>query len=682
MAYARVMLVGPGGVGKSSLLQGLMNLTLTEAANSTQLADLVTVKPQQSSVPQQLMAKATDDDKPWVRVTDNDEINELVGLVLLVANVASGVTKSSRFRQYLQGAATYAASHLRKFNQNISDDYRQQISSVKNKVVREVFSRAIELAKANPHAQAPESEIMTNVWDCAGQSVYLDILSAFLTPKTIFMLLYDARKDLDDRCIILSHQHGQITQRQVQNMSYLEMLFQWMASIHVTLTDKSSGSIPDYPRIITVGTHGDDPQVRAHKKEIIEKLSQKCECKAFTHLVGKGFIVNNRSAGKGDHEDSTFKKLRKEVHQFTSQSSVTIATPVAWVLFRKVLQKVAKNQPVLTYEEALEVATSCAIPSASFKSVLKFYHDVAVFLYFDHIPSLKGFVFASPQWLVKQLAMVLALEGHEKVHNPALWKLLREKGILVEPLYKGVWKENGLPDEATMDLLEKCCLAAPIDTKREVHPFTGKEYFVASALPLCSDNQLNVSMLQRNVNNACTLHLLFNTRYVPPGYLTRLVTALSKNKKCHISFSHGIYRNQFKLDFAPDEVNSIDEIMITQHIMSVHVNVSRLLQRKSHNLPFSVSCHKIMKTILACSSDIERWLPSIEVTTAFACDKCFSDDHFIKFDPHKTTTQSQLKCEENKICTFNPSQQHWLLPKEAVKLMLLYLSIELHPCTL
>ena len=185
-----------------------------------------------------------------------------------------------------------------------------------------------------------------------------------------------------------------------------------------------------------------------------------CEDKAFTHLVGKGYIVNNTSAGKGDNEDPTFKELRKEVHQFTSQSCVTIATPVTWVLFRKVFQKVAKTQPVLTYEKALEVATSCSIPPASFKSVLKFYHDVAVFLHYDHIPSLAGYVIASPQWLVKQLAKLLALEGFEEVHNPALWKPLRESGILVEPLYKEVWRESGLPEKSIMDLLEKCLLAA------------------------------------------------------------------------------------------------------------------------------------------------------------------------------------------------------------------------------
>ena len=660
VAYARVMLVGPGGVGKSSLLRGLMNLPLLQAANSTQLADLITVKPQQ------LMTKATDKTMPWIEVTDDDEINEIVGLILLVANVEKRVTKSSRFQKFLERAAAYA-TNIRIYE---LDEFRQQISRIKNDVVRKVFSRAIEKAKRNPRAQAPETEIITNVWDCAGQLVYLDILSAFLTPKTIFMLLYDARKNLDDRCIILSHHHGQVIDDQEQNMSYLEILFQWMASIHITLADNTSGTIPEYPQIITVGTHGDDPQVEVHKGEIIETLSKKCEGKAFTHLIRNGYVVNNSLAGKGNNEDSTFKELRKDVYEFTSQSSITIATPVAWVLFRKVVQQAALIKPILSREEALEIAISCSIPPDSFYSVLKFYHDVAIFLYFDHIPSMKDYVIASPQWLVKQLAKVLALEGFEEYHYPALWNLLREKGILMEPLYTQVWKESGLPDEAIMDLLEKCGLAAPVDTQGKIHSYPGKEYFVPSALPLCSDSQLRVS-IQNTVKEACTLHLLFNTRYVPPGYLIRLVTALSRNKKCHISFVHGMYRNQFMLHFAGDEQNYIDKITISQHITSVRVDVSRSGQRRPLIPPFSTACREIMKIILKCSLEIEQWLPSIKVSTALACNECSTDDHFIEIDPDTTTTLSQLTCQGNKVCTFNPSQQHWLQisPRDEVQLM-------------
>ena len=658
MAYARVMLVGPGGVGKSSLLRGLMNLPLPPA-NSTQVAELLTVKPQANtqSTATQLWARATDNDKPWVKVTDDDEINEVVGLILLVANVSQGLTKSSRFVQLLQGAAAYAVSKLKSTNEKISEDYRQQISSIKNEVVHDVLSRALELDKDSLD-QAPEVEMWVRVWDCAGQSVYLDILSAFLTPKTLFMLLYDARKDLDDKCISLSHKNDQITQEQKQIYSYMEMLSQWMATIQVTLTEEASGSIPEYPRILTVGTYGDDPHVSANKDEIIERLISKFEGKAYLHLVGKGFIVNNKSAGKGDDEDPTFKELRREVHQFASQSSVTIATPVAWVLFRKVLEKVAQQNPVLTYDEALEVAISCSIPPDAFNSVLGFYHDVSVFLHYKHIPSMKGYVIANPQWLVKRLADLLSLEGFENtLISQALWKPLHQFGIVVEPLFREVWKGSPLPEEAIMDLLEKCLLAAPIDTKHKVHRFPGAEYFVPSALPLCPGDKLKSH--HENAKGT-SLHLLFSTGYVPPGYLTRLAVALSKEKKCHISFSHGNYRNQLTFLYG-DESNKIDKGIVTQHVTSVDISVSRLVDRKSHNLPFYVTCHKILNTILACSSDVRQWLPNIKIHAAFECITCSSKDdhHFIEIPPD-ATTRSHFICQKGSVCFLTSTQQYWV----------------------
>ena len=77
VAYARVMMVGPGGVGKSSLLRGLMNQELLQA-ESTILADTTTVKPQ-------FWAKAGESvDSYWAEVTDQDEIEELAGLFRLV----------------------------------------------------------------------------------------------------------------------------------------------------------------------------------------------------------------------------------------------------------------------------------------------------------------------------------------------------------------------------------------------------------------------------------------------------------------------------------------------------------------------------------------------------------------------------------------------------------------------
>ena len=70
-------MVGPGGVGKSSLLSGLMNQQLLQA-ESTILADTKTVKPQ-------FWAKAGESaDSYWAEVTYQDEIKELAALFQLV----------------------------------------------------------------------------------------------------------------------------------------------------------------------------------------------------------------------------------------------------------------------------------------------------------------------------------------------------------------------------------------------------------------------------------------------------------------------------------------------------------------------------------------------------------------------------------------------------------------------
>ena len=67
-------MIGPGGVGKSSFLRGLMNQSLARHARSTILADTKTVKPQ-------FWAKAGESaDSYWSEVTDQDEIKELAEL--------------------------------------------------------------------------------------------------------------------------------------------------------------------------------------------------------------------------------------------------------------------------------------------------------------------------------------------------------------------------------------------------------------------------------------------------------------------------------------------------------------------------------------------------------------------------------------------------------------------------
>ena len=654
-AYARVMCIGPGGIGKSSLLRSLMNLPLkAESASSTQLADTVTVKPVSS---QWLNGDGTF----WREVTDNDELMELVGLVqLVVVKAHAGEVESSQYIEMMKEKL------LRRKRYLIPRD--DSIESVQREIVRDILTRAIQIAKSNPNVQAPLVEVLLCSWDCGGQAVFLDILPAFLTPRTVFLSVYDARRKLTDPCLIQSFKDGKVIAQQYHNATTLELLLEWMASIYAMLgISKSDAVIPKFPRIIPVGTHGDDPDVKARKEEIISNLTFEYQNKAFAHLVKKGVIVDNTTAGKSENEDPGFEYIRRQVHDLAS-NELAVATPVAWVLFRRVFQKVVKSSesPIVSLKLAKEVALACNNPEESIPSMLQFYHDLSVFFHYTAVPSLKDHVIADPQWLVNEIAKLLAPKGFEEVDMPALWKPLRERGILVQPLYEEVWKDSELSSQALIDLLVHFKIAAPILQKEYVYP--GKEYYVPCVLPILRSEAATSTSLQIAVSGtavikqAAPLHLLFNTHHVPPGYFSRLAIALSSDSKCHVLLRHESYCNRVSILYGEPE-RRINQITLTKKEFSVRIDFVRIQPRQSLDPSFASTCRDVMKIIQNNSQSVLEWFPGIHSRMGFVCDECPNEDdgkqHFVDIFPD-TSTSSLLICSELKCFTMTTEHQYWL----------------------
>ena len=302
-AYARVMFVGPGGIGKSSLLNGLMSKGLP-VAESTQLADTMTVKP----ATKKWLSAGAGSNSFWREVTDNDETMEIVGLVHLVARASAGHSTSSRFISLLDPTAS-KSSHTDDKSVDVTYGHSEMtlkhkyhnIVTVQKKVVNDILMQAVEIARENPNAEAPEEDVLINIWDCGGQPIFLDILPAFLTQRTMFLLFYDARRSLTEPCIIRTFHGGKLVNEQQHKATTLELMLEWMSSIHAMLGLTESGeTVPKFPRIIPVGTHGDDPQVKDKKDVIIHQLNSECKERAFVHLLKESIIIDNTTAGQGE----------------------------------------------------------------------------------------------------------------------------------------------------------------------------------------------------------------------------------------------------------------------------------------------------------------------------------------------------------------------------------------------
>ena len=639
IAYARIMLIGPGGVGKSSLLHGLMNLPLPHEAYSTQLADTYTLK-RTGRPAETFWAKQVGG--YWVKVTDQDEIDELVHLVKTVNK-----KNQSELHQEIGASGSSGQKFAHSDVQPIVTELAANLKSGKN-----VFISG--------------TEVYMRVWDCGGQPVFLDILPAFLTARTLFLLMFDARHDLRQPCTYLTHHKGKAKEEQ-EEITTLELLTQWMATIHATLlkrdsSDSEHSSVDKeerFPQILPIGTHGDDAKVKAANEDdaIFDPLTSACADKAFMHLVLDGLVVDNTTAGKGSEEDPSFQAIRDIADKFAS-TDVAIRTPVRWVLFRKVFERYAKGKPVVPLEKVKELGRECDIPEEAMDSVLAFYHDLAVFFHYKEVPSLREVVIADPQWLVRQMAKILALKGFEIVKKRNLWKLLREDGILVQPLYERVLgtQEELLPQEI-IDLLEHFLIIAEIRTTGKHSVRNAREYFTPSLLPRCPSNKSSY-LATSKIQSAAPLHLIFNTKYLPPGFFTRLAAVLSKHQKCQVDFTNKIYRNEVKYLFGAAG-QQVDKLVVTEKKFSICVQVQRVSTRSFKYPTFISTCSELFQILQDSFEDVKKWLPQIDVNFALECEKCV--DCFISLSVHRyITPTTSLLCQGNVRTILNSDQKFWL----------------------
>ena len=600
VAYSRIMLIGSAGVGKSSLKRGLMHLPFDARINSTIIADVQSLRPDIQSIQPNVpslrpvgleWAMAGDEcNKGWRGVTPEDEIEELAQLISIVYKQPEDRGTS---------LALKAASALFSQVTSITSDALQEIiSSKKKQMVEEILSPAIKRAREMRHYDIEHTKPhpFFHVWDCGGQPIFLEVLPAFLTSRTMFLLLFDASIDFNTRLKAIQYQQGKKIEEGEVNMTTLELMEGWMANIHGHLAKYDDrGGLVEYPRIVAVGTRGDKltitekSEVKANLVRCLEDTSKSQKDKTFLRLLMDVVIVDNTTSGNGEDEDEAYQYLRKEIYDFTSEKLV-VRTPIKWVLFRKVLRSLAEiSVNTITLREACAIGIACNITPEDVPSVLKFYHELGVILYYSRIKGLQEKVILNPKWFVECLGKVLTLQGREEFEQRDMWKLFHEKGILVQPLYVAVWKEcEGMNPEEMVQLLVSFHLAAEVQTD-EFSERQSKQFFVPAVLPTGDPSS---ALPPGYYHRATPLHITFGTGYVIPGFFTRLVTTMAESPQCQLYFRDGIFRNRVTLEFGDIKL-PINRITLTELSNAIQVELLRYIPDAPTLMPIQKSCQDL-----------------------------------------------------------------------------------------
>ena len=550
-----------------------------------------------------------------------------------------------------------------------SEVLHDQVEHFERTVSRNILQQAVNKAYYLRYGNTSESSFVMqpflHVWDCGGQPVFLETLPAFLTSRTMFLLLFDASKDFSSRWQSVVYQDGQEITGEMQNESTLDLLQQWMANIHANLTTEG---IADYPRIMTIGTHGDllTPDQREAKKQ---EFKQHCKDKAYFDLIDDVLIVDNTSAKKPgeEGEDPQFAVIRSKISEFTTEK-LAVKAPVSWVLFRKVIQGVGKN--VVSLEDAHAIGVACKIPQEDVVNALLFYHELGVILFYPHIKGLQDSVIINPQWFVKVLGKILVLEGRKEYSKTArMWEALQEDGVLLSPLYLDVWSDaEGVDPQGIIELLVHCYLAAPMEAQQYRHDFPeAEQYFIPAVLKIDSSpiSPATFGYVQR----ATPLHITFNTKFVHPGFFTRLSTSLIQSLKWQILLDEVVYRNRLEFSFQ----GSLDDtVVLTNMPHAFEVDVLHYSDGSSVLPPHEV-CRDILHSLKECIEKVCDALGSVKTKIEFVCSskKCLSQGkppHYLGGVKDGHTQDMPLFCGSGRRGgrrAPTPEEACWFLPKKS-----------------
>ena len=592
VAYARLMFLGAAGVGKTSFKRSLMKEPYNPNINSTIISDVHSLRP----IGREWQSLGREDEEKWREVTEEDELDEMAELLAAVHQKKSSLHEFSS--KVIDATKLFPDSRMLRTSSISKEKVEEFEKSHVQSLLTEATARASSISKRSEGNITPQPFL--HIWDCGGQPIFLEILPAFLTSRTMFLLLYDASKSFKEKWQAVQTVQGEKRFEEEGSITTIDLLLNWLSNIHIHLAKyDEKGALLNYPRVLCIGTHGDKLKAmgQAHDQKI-QEIESYCRGKPFEILINGFHIVDNTTAGSGEGEDINFSKVRSAIRDFT-YNKLIVKTPISWILFRKIIQ--ALKETVISLEKAHAIGIACKIPSDVVPKVLLFYHDLGVLLFYPHIAGLENVVILSPKWFVDALGKVLTLKGREDHETRLMWDLLRNKGILVQPLYVAAWREvEALDPESLINLLVRFRLAAEVKTDQFYDPCV-KQYFLPLVLPSVKETSVPSGYLQR----ATPLHLTFRTKFVPPGFFTRFIATIAESRLCQISFDKGVFRNQVKIKFGDPP---IDQVILSELPHAIQVDVLRYAPESNSLSKFTHVCQKLHSFLVKVAKDVDACL--------------------------------------------------------------------------
>ena len=502
-----------------------------------------------------------------------------------------------------------------------------------------------------------EDDMYSVLWDFAGESVYYETHTLFLTPRAIFLLAYDLSQDPYEKVLSEKKQgrYGVIVDR-IGTKTNLDYLDYWMTSVSSVSSQVKDNEVHSVlpnklPCVFLVCTNADRPSGGEDPKVLACKVYGELRKKPYsTHLCGKFEVDNTKSSQKP--ECPGVSRLREKIREVAKKlPQMQEFIPIKWLKFEKKLRKFLNNgHQWITIEKAKETAyNDCQIhDDEEFKTALDFLHDQKILIHFDNTDELNKFVFLDLQWLIDVMKKVITIKPYDDDDDDTefedLWRKLEEEGILEEKLLKHVWgpliREHAV-FRSLIEIMENfsllCSWPASDDFER---------YLVPSMLISHPPQEITQLIASAQIPS---LFIKFNPGQVPVRLFPRLVTQFLLLGKDGFwsSLNPQLYQNFARLYIAKDDKCSV--------VLSCH---SSLIEVVVHggNDSFEVSCaQSVFGQLLLILERMRKeffWLKGMRYQAGVLCTVCCHGKKVKFCSKHRTND-----CEREDCLHFIPESE-------------------------
>jgi small GTP-binding protein len=224
-------------------------------------------------------------------------------------------------------------------------------------------------------------KFLVNFWDFGGQEIYHATHQFFLTKRSLYLFVWEARTDAD----LLSFDY-------------------WLNTVKVL-----SASSP----VIVIQNKIDE-----RKKSINQDFWKKL----FPNIVEYHDVSAIEAIGVDGLKLAITREIEKLPH-------IGDLLPKRWIIIRQQMEKLDVN--FITYSQYKDICTEFGMNEAQADRLSEYYHDLGVFLNFKQNPILRHTIFLKPEWATNAVYKVIdnpsVKDNYGKFHFRQLTDIWRDK---------------------------------------------------------------------------------------------------------------------------------------------------------------------------------------------------------------------------------------------------------------